>query len=437
MDQSCGFELLDLHPFVRETVLDKVRGTIFGGALGDAIGLYTEFLSRDLSVASYPEGKFQLVEPATELRNDGHRNKFVKTGWTDDTDHALLIVLSYLHNGHLDPLDFARRLQFWCEQGLRCLDRLPLGLGKTVGSVVCDSGFLQNPTETAYRHWKKGNYKAAPNGSLMRTHPLGVICIDKTLNETFLAAIDFSRVSHADPRCIVSCCLATSLVRGLLRGEIRVEHDIECMIDASYAFVEKWVAARDRVPNDAECWAQDPLLDREEYITHTHRQSLGELELDDSMKMGYVYKALGSAILLLRRALRRGSNEAPDDVFEELVTELVMQGGDADTNAAVAGSLLGAWLGYTALPEKWKRGMMHSQWLFQKCNALAFVSGIDGRASFDEEWEQDTTVEGGKPRLTPEELRRREHDFVVEYMAKSGHKAPEHKAGWIGRLLGR
>jgi hypothetical protein len=90
MNQTSGLDFLDLHPFVRETVLDKVRGTIFGGTLSDVIGLYTgefpsqksqvkankapEFLSRDLSLALYPEGKFQLVEPATELMNDGHRS---------------------------------------------------------------------------------------------------------------------------------------------------------------------------------------------------------------------------------------------------------------------------------------------------------------------------------------------------------------------------
>jgi hypothetical protein len=41
MKDSFGLQFLDLHPFVRQTILDRVRGTIFGGALGDAIGLYT------------------------------------------------------------------------------------------------------------------------------------------------------------------------------------------------------------------------------------------------------------------------------------------------------------------------------------------------------------------------------------------------------------
>ena len=34
-------DFLALHPFVRQTVIDKSRGVILGSALGDCIGLYT------------------------------------------------------------------------------------------------------------------------------------------------------------------------------------------------------------------------------------------------------------------------------------------------------------------------------------------------------------------------------------------------------------
>lgn len=73
---TSGLDFLSLHPFIRQSVLDRVRGAIVGSALGDAIGLYTEFLTRDMSLSAYPEGRFQLVSPATELVNDGHRSMY-------------------------------------------------------------------------------------------------------------------------------------------------------------------------------------------------------------------------------------------------------------------------------------------------------------------------------------------------------------------------
>ncbi|KAL3446056.1 ADP-ribosylglycohydrolase-domain-containing protein [Aspergillus insuetus] len=403
----------DTHPVSRETVHDRLRGTIFGGALGDAIGLYTEFLSKDLGRQAYPEGKFQLVEPVTAFEADQHRC----TGWTDDTDHALLILLSYLHNnGRLDPLDFAHRLQFWVEQGLRCLDRLPLGLGRTVGQVVCDKNFLNDPPETAYRKWDKTRRNAAANGSLMRTYPLGIMCFDKSLEETFLIARDFSLVTHADPRCIVSCCLVTALIRGILRKEVVTESDIDKLIEASLTWTESWIGEENGLGSSDRYTP----IDRDEFRKNAFAQSLESLQLDDAMKMGYVYKALGASILLLRQGLRRSNSSGPPSLFEDLITHLIMEGGDADTNAAVAGSLLGALIGYNGLPAKWRDGVMHAGWLLAKCDALASVTMIDPLSEpYNGKDDPDTGLEGGKPRLTLPELHQREREFSERWLRAS------------------
>lgn len=43
-----------------------------------------------------------------------------------------------------------------------------------------------------------------------------------------------------------------------------------------------------------------------------------------------------------------------------------LTGGDADTNACVAGAMLGCKLGIEAIPESWKNKLKHKDWLDQQ-----------------------------------------------------------------------
>lgn len=58
--------------------------------------------------------------------------------------------------------------------------------------------------------------------------------------------------------------------------------------------------------------------------------------------------------------------------FRTLISDLVMRGGDADTNATVAGAVLGCKLGYSHLPPDWLDGLLPKQksWLNAKLNCL-------------------------------------------------------------------
>ena len=42
------------------------------------------------------------------------------------------------------------------------------------------------------------------------------------------------------------------------------------------------------------------------------------------------------------------------------------QAGDADTNGAVAGALLGCKLGYNRLPDTWLNDLFHKDWLDER-----------------------------------------------------------------------
>jgi ADP-ribosylglycohydrolase len=150
--------------------------------------------------------------------------RFAPCAWTDDTDQALLIVLSYLHNytntrsKTIRPTrvasankkltdEFAFRLKVWISQGLLPLNRHACGIGALVGSIAKSERFLEDPIRLATYKWEKGGRNAAPNGSLMRTHPIGIIGFGLTEEETWRLAVDVGSTTHADPRCKVACCI--------------------------------------------------------------------------------------------------------------------------------------------------------------------------------------------------------------------------------------
>ncbi|BEI84426.1 hypothetical protein CcaverHIS002_0410300 [Cutaneotrichosporon cavernicola] len=405
----------DTTQLVNTTLHDRILGTLVGSAVGDAVGLYTEFLTAKRAEAEYPGRRFSL-SPPTPFARDMHRLKHQLGDWTDDTDHALLILLSFLH-GSLTPDDVAARLRVWVNQGLRALDSLPLGLGATVGAIVHDPAYLDNPVAAALKVWRKGNCNVAPNGSVMRTHPLGVVGLFTEEVEAMDNAARLSAITHVDPRCVVSCMIVTALVRGLIRGEVTTEAHIDGVIDRA---VERYNCAPGPFQDALAVDVDEMSLGRGELRKYTHATSLATLDLDVE-GIGYVYKALGSALLLLRQAMRRvaearSSLAAKAVLFEPLITDLVMAGGDADTNACVAGALLGAYVGYTALPAHWRDGLRHGTWLTGKGEAVCRVLGV---VEGGYEREEDTAVDGGREMVSADNQERRWMELQARMAAEN------------------
>lgn len=404
-------------------------------------------MSKTACSTAYPSHSFTLLSPATPFREDSHRDKFTPGDWTDDTDQSLLLILSWLHSfndedeskkGKLNEHDVAERIRSWTVQGLRALDKPPLGIGQTIGRVVLNPSYLEDPVKIATDVWVKSNRNAAPNGSLMRTHPIGVIYYEESENEVFEIATRVGRVTHVDPRCVVSCCVQVGLVGGILRGEISREEDIDGLIERAW----EWVKARKEYVNPEGGETSEELLSREEFRRHCYAETLEELQLDDARKMGYVYKCLGSAILTLRKAMRREAAEVIPSgakMFEDLIVDLVMESGDADTNACVAGALLGAWVGYDRLPQYWVGGLHDREWLLKECSSVLYRLDLKNGEELKEmvKNDKDTALDGGRGLLSKKELYDRERDFVMMILMKqkerreAGEKAERTKKGGL------
>nr|WP_297102929.1 ADP-ribosylglycohydrolase family protein [uncultured Prevotella sp.] len=78
--------------------------------------------------------------------------------------------------------------------------------------------------------------------------------------------------------------------------------------------------------------------------------------MDDEKSMGYTLRTLGAALWAYWHVTS----------YKEGILKIVLSGGDADTNAAVAGAILGAKFGINPIPEEWKDGLFYASMLYNK-----------------------------------------------------------------------
>ena len=147
-----------------ETIKERFLGTIFGQAVGDALGLSTEFMSKQEVDQFYPNG----IEDYSQIVQDDHRRRWQRGDWTDDTDMMLCILDSFVACQKVDILDIARRFKEWMMNG-------GMGIGRHTYNVMALGDYTSNPQKAAEIIWKMGKKKAAANGAVMRTSVVGLM----------------------------------------------------------------------------------------------------------------------------------------------------------------------------------------------------------------------------------------------------------------------
>ena len=181
---------------------------------------------------------------------------------------------------------------------------------------------------------ERGPEVSAGNGSVMYCAPLGFAYAERP-DDLFEAAPALSGLTHADERCRTACLAVTLAAAALVRGE----HPEAAVRDA--------LAAVDGREGAEEL----------EYLVG----GAGIERPIDGPDQGFVFFTAGVA-------LRLAGEARP---FEQGLRSVVALGGDTDTNAAVAGALLGALHGTDALPAPWLDRLAEHDAIEKEAAALA------------------------------------------------------------------
>ena len=128
---------------------DSIKGVNFGQAIGDAIGLATEYMTKEQVIKNYPNINLFTYD---DIIQDYHRSTWKKGDWTDDTDQMIVIMKSIIKSKKVDPIIFTELFDVLLQKGLpECDDLKCHGSGDTTNMWWGDPYSITNPQLAAIR----------------------------------------------------------------------------------------------------------------------------------------------------------------------------------------------------------------------------------------------------------------------------------------------
>jgi ADP-ribosyl-[dinitrogen reductase] hydrolase len=291
---------------------------MLGQLAGDALGGLVEFESTALIRREHPEG--------VRLLEDGGHWSTLGGQPTDDSEMALALARSIVNHRTYDPEAAARAYAWWYESN-------PFDIGGTTCAAVSARVRAGQSAAEASRNAARRDSQA--NGALMRVSPLGILGGGAEEGKAGEWAGQDAMLTHPNP----ICQHANMVYAQALAFAIRTGSNAEQV----YRFAVEMANQ-----------AKSP-----ESITEVLIKAASKPPDDYSRQMGWVLIALQNAFWQLLHAVN----------LEEGIVGTVMSGGDTDTNAAIAGALLGAVHGRSAIPIQWMDRVL-------SCRPISGISGV-------------------------------------------------------------
>jgi ADP-ribosylglycohydrolase len=290
-------------------LLSRAQGCWLGQLIGDALGGQVEFRSAESIAREFPQG-------VRELSDRGHWRTFAGQA-TDDSELALMLARALVRDEHYDPARVAEAYVHW-------ITSHPFDRGGTITAALsAGAAGGGDPAARLARVLAAASRESQANGSLMRISPLGIFGSADPVRAAALASDD-SALTHPHPLCRDACRAYVRAVAELVaRGGDG---------EAAWAYAMEEARRPSSDPGVAE------MLDA----------ARGGGPAEYYRQMGWVRIAFQNAF---HQALHASS-------FEEGVVATVGCGGDTDTNAAIAGALLGAIHGRAAVPARWRHKLL-------------------------------------------------------------------------------
>ena len=289
------------------TTHDRIKGALFGFALGDALGVGCEFMTRNEVRTYYPDG----LRHFSQIIRDAHRCQWEPGEWTNDTQLLAVYLKALLESETFDLSHIASYIKEW-------YDAIEDDISPVFRVILSQKGWADNPIAVAHNAWKTTGLYEASNDAIHRAIATGLLSDPERLdNETRQMIL----MTNDDSRCVVTGIILARMVSSLLHTGEPADFDELANLCAS--------------------------LDTRTlpFLEMAHHGTLEDMKLDDEATCAWTRKCMASGMWPTWNC----------DNAEDALYKVIECGGDSDSNAAISGALAGLRYGFDALPdEKYK-----------------------------------------------------------------------------------
>ena len=316
-----------------DRMLDRYYTAILGHAIGDALGVPVEFMSREALTR----------EPVCEMM--GYGTYPVPAGsWSDDTS-MVLATLDSLRGGKVDYDAMMQNFVLWVKENKYTPTDMLFDIGGTTSQAI--ENYLLNGDATSSG---LADAYSNGNGSLMRILPVALyLFARRTPKKEAMEIIDkVSCLTHAHPRSRIACGIFAFVLWELLRNPTK---------DSVRVGLAK---ARAYYADEEELKVYDVRLMKRigRVLCEGEREEeFAPLALSEIKSSGYVVDTLEAVIWCIMT-----TND-----YKNCVLTAVNLGEDTDTIGAIAGSLAAVLYGYEALPAPWIDTLQRRDYIESLC----------------------------------------------------------------------
>lgn len=349
----------------REKYLNKIKGSMFGGAIGDALGYTVEFMSDWKITERFGKDgitEYVPINGIAQISDDTQMSLFTANGILfGETMRAIKGISGEPHvfvpkayqdwlitqENYFDADNPPERLEkeygiSWLldvpelfnrrAPGGTCLNALEMRRSYYYDNDCCDEGLCAGE----YTKYPINDSKGC--GGIMRTAPLGLYY--KTESKEELKDLDkigaeLSAVTHGHSLGYMPSAVLTHILNRIV-----------CSTETGMTLEDIVVDARDTI---AEMYSEDEHIDELVNIINNAIE-LSKNEYEDSRNiqmLGEGWVAEETLAIAIYCSLRHS------DDFSKGIIAAVNHSGDSDSTGAVTGNILGALLGFDNIEQKW------------------------------------------------------------------------------------